>query len=250
MPYENPPETEKLHPFTVTREQIASVANGRMPGRWLSDAVHGVSRLCAEQIVKNDTPPERVADRIVETFRALSEGRFSPSLIPHAGVLPFAPQNADFVPCASMSEAQDLFYRMRDEQAIVTRSRTALRTVLEHAKKRTEKRLQECMQLIGDESRIERDRLYGELLTYAGAGANAARDSIAVQNYYADPPERIEIPLDPKFNVADNARRYFKRYQKNKAARQHAIDQCDALNEELDYLKGQLLNVAACTTQE
>ena len=248
--YENPPETEKLHPFTVSAKELCERANGRTPDRWLSDAVHGVSRLCAEQIVRYGTPNEQAAERIVETFRLLKNGRFSPSLIPKSGVLPFEPQNAAFVSYPTMSEAQDAFYRMRDEQAIVTKTRTALRSVLDRAEKRTGKRLSEAMQLIGDESRIERDRLFGELLTYAHADANAARSSIVVQNYYADPPAAIEIPLDPKFSLAENARRYFKKYQKNKAARQRAIESRDALNEELDYLKGQLLNVAACTTQE
>ena len=250
VPYENPPETEKLHPFTATAEELNACANGRTPDRWLSDAVHGVSRLCAEQIVKDGTPQEQAAARIVETFRRLENGQFSPSLIPNAGVLPFAPQNTAYTSYPTMSEAQDAFYRIRDEQAIVTKTRTALRTVLEHAKKRTEKRLSECMQLIGDEARIERDRLFGELLTYAHTDADAARNSIVVQNYYADPPTPVEIPLDAKLSVAENTRLYFKRYRKNKAARQRAIESCGALAEELDYLKGQLLNVAACTTHE
>ena len=247
--YEAPPETEKHDPFTVTQSELFALANGRMPQAWLSSAVHGVSRLCAEQIVKEGTPPERIASEIHAVFQSLHEGRFSPSLIPGAGVLPFAPKNTAFRSYPSMSEAQDAFYRMRDEQAGITRERTALRATLEHAKKRIEKRLGECVKLIGDEERIEQDRLYGELLTYAQSDA-AARTSIAVQNYYADPPERIEIPLDPKYSVAENARRYFKRYQKNKAARQHAIESRDALTEEADYLCGQLLNVAVCSSHE
>lgn len=249
VPYENPPEAQKCDPFAVTEAELSGFANGRMPEQWLGNAVSGISRLCAEQIVREGTPKDRIAAGVFETFRTLKEGRFSPSVIPQSGVLPFAPQNAAYVPFPTMSEAQDAFYRMRDEQALVTRARTSLRQVLEHARKRTEKRLADCSQLIGDEARIEQDRLFGELLTYAH-GDGTARDAITVQNYYADPPAAITIPLDPKFSVADNARRYFKKYQKNKAARLHAIEQSDALNEELDYLKGQLLNVAACSTNE
>lgn len=250
IPYEQPPEAEKLHPFSVTKEALIERAGGCMPEKWLSDAVHGISRLCAEQIVRDGAEGEHVASEVFETFQALKAGRFAPSLIPGAGVLPFAPKNAAYLSFPSMSEAQEAYYRMRDEQANITRARTALRSALDHAAKRVEKRLNECAKLIGDEERIERDRLYGELLTYAQTDGNAARTSVTVQNYYADPPALAEIPLDPKFSVSENARRYFKKYQKNKSARQHALEQSAALEEELAYLSGQLLNVAACTTNE
>ncbi|MBQ5987607.1 MAG: NFACT family protein [Clostridia bacterium] len=247
--YSDPPETEKLDPFTATASEIAAISEGRMPGKWLTDAFHGVSRLCAEQIVKDGTPENRIADEIRSVFSDIRDCRFTPSVIPGVGVLPFRPRNIDSVPCSSVNEAQDLFYRSRDEQAILTRLRTSMRTVLEHARKRTEKKLAECMKAIGDEAHIERDKLYGELL-FGVHGVPAGRSSVAVPNYYTDPPETVEIPLDPKFSVSENAQRYFKRYRKNKAARAYALEQTDALNAELDYLKGQLLNVAACSTRE
>lgn len=247
--YTDPPETEKCDPFTASVDEIEAIAAGRMPGKWLTDAFRGVSRLCAEQIVKDGTPQDRIAETIFHTFTALKENRFEPSLIPGVGVLPFHPQNIDCIPCSSVNEAQDLFYRARDEQAILTKLRTSLRTVLDHARKRTEKKLSDCMKTIGDESQIERDKLFGELLL-GTHGVPAGSRSVTVLNYYEDPPASVEIPLDAKFSAAENAQRYFKRYRKNKAARAYALEQVDALSSELDYLKGQLLNVASCTTRE
>lgn len=247
--YADPPETEKLDPFAVSVEQIRSIAQDRMPGKWLTDVFGGVSRLCAEQIVKDDTPKDDAARSIFEVFTGLKEKRFEPSVIPGVGVLPFRPKNIDSIPCSSVNEAQDLFYRARDEQAILTKNRTSLRAVLDHARKRTEKKLSECMKTIGDEEHIEQDRLFGELLLGVH-GVPAGSRSVTVPNYYADPPASVEIALDPKYSVADNAQRYFKRYRKNKAARAYALEQVDALSAELDYLKGQLLNVAACSTRE
>lgn len=247
--YADPPETEKLDPFAVSVEQILKIAQDRMPGKWLTDVFGGVSRLCAEQIVKDDAPKDDAARSIFEVFTGLKEKRFEPSVIPGVGVLPFRPKNIDSIPCSSVNEAQDLFYRARDEQAILTKNRTSLRAVLDHARKRTEKKLSECMKTIGDEEHIEQDRLFGELLLGVH-GVPAGRRSVTVPNYYADPPASVEIALDPKYSVADNAQRYFKRYRKNKAARTYALEQVDALSAELDYLKGQLMNVAACSTRE
>ena len=247
--YTDPPETEKRDPFSVTEAEILSIANGRAPGKWLTDTFCGVSRLCTEQIAAEDVSEERAAAEIYAVFTDLKEHRFTPSVIPGVGVLPFAPKNASFVPCSSVNEAQDLFYRSRDEQAILTKLRTSLRAVLDHARKRTEKKLSECMKTIGDESQIERDKLYGELLLGVHGAPSGSR-SVNVLNYYEDPPVFVEIPLDPKYSVAENAQRCFKRYRKNKAARAYALEQKDALTEELDYLKGQLLNVSASSTRE
>ncbi len=249
VPYEAPPEIEKADPFTISESRLAALANGRMPSAWLSASVSGISKLCAEQIVAEGTPPERIASAIRSVFDALAAHRFAPSVIPGVGILPFAPKNTPFERYESMNDAFDAFYQHRDEQQFLTKLATSLRNVLEHARKRTEKKLNDCLKTIGDEAHIEKDRLYGELLlTYHGS--SAGRKSVTVLNYYADPPEPVDVPLDPKYSAADNAQRYFKRYRKNKAAHAYAVEQLGALNEELDYLKGQLLNVSVCTTRE
>ena len=249
MPYENPPEAEKLDPFSVTEEMLSELTAGRKPRLWLSDTFYGVSRLCAQEIVSDDTPSERIGSEIFSVFQSLKNGAFEPSMIPGSGVLPFRPKNVAFLPFPSVNEAQDAFYRSRDEQTILTKLRSSLKSVLEHATKRTEKKLSECMKTIGSEEQIERDRLFGELLLTC-RGVPAGRNSVSATNYYADPVETVEIPIDSRFSVADNAQRYFRRYRKNKAARAYALEQVDALYAELDYLKGQLLNVSVCTARE
>ncbi|MBR0508109.1 MAG: NFACT family protein [Clostridia bacterium] len=249
MPYEAPPEVEKADPFRITAAELNALGEGRKPSVWLCGAVAGVSKLCAEQIVSDETPADRIADEIASVFDDLKEKRFSPSVVPGVGVLPFQPRNAAFASFATVNEAQDAFYQSRDEEAFRTKLRTALKNSLEHARKRTEKKLQECMKTLGDEAHLERDRVYGELLlTYRGACAG--KTSVTVTDYYADPPASVDVPLDPKYSVQENSQRYFKRYRKNKAAYAFASEQVTSLNEELDYLKGQLLNVSVCTTRE
>ena len=249
LPYEAPPEAEKRDPFRVTEQELHTLANGRMPKLWLTETFYGISRLCAEQIVADGTPGDRIGSEVFAVFKSLKNKLFSPSVLPNHGILPFAPKNSDFFPCSSVNEAQDVFYRQRDELAILTKLRTSIRSVLERAEKRAQKKLAECTKSIEGEERIELDRLYGELLLGLGT-VPAGQKFVSAMNYYTDPPESVQIPLDPKYSVADNAQRYFKRYRKSKAARAYAIEQTDALNDELNYLKGQLLNVAACTTRE
>ncbi len=249
IPYEAPPEAEKANPFLITEPELRILGNGRKPSVWLKEAVSGISRLCADQIVCDDTEPAQIAYEIASVFGKLKARQFSPSVIDGIGVLPFRPKNADFTSYPTVNAAQDAFYLSRDEQSFRTKLQTSLRSVLDHARKRTEKKLQDCMKTVGDESHIERDRLFGELLLSV-RNVSSGRSSVTVTNYYADPPEQLDIPLDPKYSAADNAQRYFKRYRKNKSAHAYALEQLDTLNDELNYLKGQLLNVSACTTRD
>lgn len=248
VPYENPPEAEKRDPFSVTEADLRSLFPDPPSPKRLTDVFHGVSRLCAEQIVADGTPAENVPKALFSVFSQLKNHQFEPC-VTDAGVLPFRPKNTAYTLYPTVNEAQDAFYRNRDEQAILSKCRTSLRAVLDHAAKRAEKKLAEYTKTIESDEQIERDRLFGELLLTVH-DARSGQNSAHVLNYYADPPEQIEIPLDPKFSASDNAQRYFKRYRKNKAARAYALEQTGALNEELDYLKGQLLNVAVCGTRE
>ena len=66
---------------------------------------------------------------------------------------------------------------------------------------------------------FERYRLWGELLSAqihtVRRGATVAR----VQDWYADPPDFIEIPLEPKVDAARNVERLFQRYRKGRDGR-------------------------------
>lgn len=70
-----------------------------------------------------------------------------------------------------------------------------------------------------------------------------------MDNYYADPVERIAIPLDRQLTPGENAQRYYKKYQKLKAARDMAIVQQEQTLSELNYLEGQLDNLTKCTAE-
>ena len=249
-PYEEPPKQDRLHPFTVSEEQLEALCQNRPPRLWLGSALLGISRLCAQEICSDELPGASIAHRCFAVLSALKDGQAAPSVIPGRGVLPFAPQNSAFLSFPTMSEAQEAFYRMRDEEAILTKRRTALRSVIEHALKRTEKKLEACTQQITNEKTPERDRIYGELLTANLSTLQATPEAALVWDWYADPPKQISIPLDARFGVQQNAQRYFKRYRKAKAARAYALSQIDELTAEQTYLEGLLLSLSQCTTAE
>lgn len=248
--YVEPPKQARLHPFEVSEQALTELAKGRPPRLWLGNELLGISRLCAQQICSDETPPEQIGFACYTVLRDLSEGHFHPSVIPEKGVLPFTPRNAACLPFSTMAEAQEAFYRMRDAQAILTKRRSSLRNTIEHALKRTVKKLDTYLLQISDEASMEQDRRYGELLTANLGTLKSSPTAAVVWDYYADPPVEISIPLSEQYSVSQNAQRYFKRYRKAKTARTYALSQVDSLKAERDYLEGLLLNLEACSSAE
>ena len=248
--YEKPPAQKKPSPFALSVDSLNVLSQGAEPSIWLGNEVQGISRLCAQQICSKDAPPERIGTECYEVFRQLAEGRFIPSVIPERGVLPFRPKNAACLVYPTMSEAQEVYYRLRDENTILSGRKTVLASTVSRTVKRLSKKLELFVSDISDEQRIERDRRYGELLLANLDSISTAKREAAVIDYYADPPETIRIPLDERFTVKQNAQHYFKNYRKAKSAAEYAASQISLIRDELDYLEGLQMTLESASTPD
>ena len=83
----------------------------------------------------------------------------------------------------------------------------------------------------------EKYQLYGELITsnlYRIKDTNS--NLIELENYY-DNNNIISIPLDKKYSVSNNAKRYFKKYNKLKNALEICSKQKEDTESELNYIE-------------
>lgn len=80
----------------------------------------------------------------------------------------------------------------------------------------------------------EEYRLFGELLI-ANSYIKTKQNEIEVINYYNN--ENIIIPLDIRYNIIDNSKIYFKKYQKCKNAISHIEEQKTKTIDEIEYFK-------------
>ncbi len=69
---------------------------------------------------------------------------------------------------------------------------------------------------------------------------------IKLNNFYSENFEEIEIRLDPNLTPAENAQKYFKKYNKEKRTFIALQDQIKQNNDELLYLESVLLSVSSC----
>ena len=249
--YEMPPAQDKKDPTEATAEDFYAVLSGSERGdKALSAAFFGLSPKMAAKLLQSagKSPGEYLA----AFYAGLKAGEISPCIELNdagepLGVLPFIPAEGEYRPMPSMAEALDCFYAETDKLQSMRRHGASIRKLLQNNIDRCEKKLALYNDAIASEGDIERLKLFGELLIANAYRITSGSSEAAVQNYYNDPPNTVIIPIEERYSVNDNAQRYYKKYQKAKAARDMAAQQREKALEELAYLEGQMDNLDKCT---
>ena len=147
-----------------------------------------------------------------------------------------------------MSEALDHYYGERDAFIRIRRHGASLRRAVENALGRAQNKQASFLESIDNGEKLELFRLNGELILNNLHAIRPGMTQFTALNYYTDPPENCVVSLDAALSPQDNAKRLFKQYRKGKLAQEYAKGQLAAVTEEIDYLEGQLQNIAQCET--
>ncbi len=267
LEYSAPPAQDKQDPSKASADDfsMAMCMVGMSIAKALSNAFFGLSPAVAAQLVARYTDKtectqlseaerEELAERLAAFYADMAQGKEKASAVLNAlgeteAVYPFAIAGGGIKLYDSIGEALDSLYINSDRREWAKRHGASARKVLQNNIERCEKKLALYADALNSGEQMEKCRLYGELLTANLHSLKSGTDTAAVDNYYADPVERIAIPLDRQLTPGENAQRYYKKYQKLKAARDMAIVQRGQTLNELDYLEGQLDNLTKCTAE-
>lgn len=267
LEYSAPPAQDKQDPSKASADDfsMAMCMVGMSIAKALSNAFFGLSPAVAAQLVARYTDKtectqlseaerEELAERLAAFYADMAQGKEKASAVLNAlgeteAVYPFAISGSGIKLYDSIGEALDGLYINSDRREWAKRHGASARKVLQNNIERCEKKLALYADALNSGEQMEKCRLYGELLTANLHSLKSGTDTAAVDNYYADPVERIAIPLDRQLTPGENAQRYYKKYQKLKAARDMAIVQREQTLSELNYLEGQLDNLTKCTAE-
>lgn len=143
----------------------------------------------------------------------------------------------------------DFYYKKQNNELFKSYRNNILKLVLTYLNKykkrlnNIDKKLKEC-----DDKEIF--QLYGELITsnlYRIKDTNS--DSIQLENYY-DNNTPISIPLNKKYSVSNNAKLYFKKYNKLKNALKICTKQKEDTELELNYIESIVYELESAKTLE
>lgn len=115
---------------------------------------------------------------------------------------------------SSMSALLEAYYAQKETLTRIRQKSTDLRKIVQTALERNVKKYDLQLAQMRDTEKKDKYRIYGELLNTYGYSAAPGAKSLEALNYYTN--ETVIIPLDSTLTPAQNAKKYFDKYQKLK----------------------------------
>ena len=149
----------------------------------------------------------------------------------------------------SFSILLDEYYYFRDKIDIIKCKVSSLeglvKTKISRYKKKIESQTRE-LDLCKDKDKY---KVYGDLLLSNLHFIKKGMEYINVKNFYSG-DEEITIKLDPRLSGSDNAKLYYKKYNKYKKANEILIEQIKLSSEEIKYLENILEYLSMCENND
>ena len=135
----------------------------------------------------------------------------------------------------SMSQVLEQYYAEKDKITRIRQKSSDLRRIVQTALERNRKKFDLQTRQMKDTEKMEKYRIYGELINTYGYNLESGCKSFQALNYYTN--EEITIPLDPTLTPQENAKKYFDRYNKLKRTAQALEEQLQDTEEEIQHLE-------------
>ncbi|MEE0956247.1 MAG: NFACT RNA binding domain-containing protein [Eubacterium sp.] len=250
------PDTQhKKDPLTVSKEDFLKILDQPLPVfKVLYQSLTGLSPQAAEEIcfragIDGDLSgkgirPEQ-ADELHEVFsglvRQIKDGDFHP-FIYYKGKEPcaFSPlplktyQGYASKEYESVSALIGEFYDRKEAVTRIRQKSADLRHIVSTAMERTVKKLNLQKKQMKDTEKMDKYRVWGDLLNAYGYGLEEGAKVLETVNFYDGQP--IQVPLDPSLTPSQNAKKYFDRYSKLKRTKEALTVQIADSEQEIEHL--------------
>lgn len=271
LPYELPPKMEKQNPFTCDKTQFFTIISSGTPGKSvdkvLLENILGLSPLLSREIVYRavhradltvaeltNNQIYDIAAQLADFFDRVQNGAFEPVLLYQEN------KPTDFAPfpitqyetlytahkVERLCDSLDSFYLEREQHNKMTALSRDIAKNVTNLIQRCRKKMHLQEQSVKDAEKREIDKLYGDLIT-----ANIYRISpgdrvLNAVNFYDAEQSELQIKLDPTLTPAQNAQKYYARYNKLKSTAENAAQQLEKSTADLGYLESVSNAIAQC----
>ncbi|NLM62262.1 MAG: fibronectin/fibrinogen-binding protein [Clostridiales bacterium] len=265
MFYRYPPAQEKRNPLQTSDETLRMLVDSADPDaradKWLIDNFFGLSPLVARETAfraAGDVSPmfgeisvagrQRFADEVTRLFDIIRNGRTVPYMLFDNG----KPFDLTYIPIGqyggkykvekfdSFSMLVEAFYEERAALARLSQQAQVLRKVISPIHDRLRRKVEAQKKELMQAKDREKLREFGDLLMANLNAAPKGSRSVRVTNFYDPEVGEIEIPLDPKLSVQQNAAKYYKDYNRMKNAERVLQEQIASGEQEAAYLESVL----------
>ncbi|MBQ4067350.1 MAG: NFACT family protein [Clostridia bacterium] len=256
MIYELPPAQDKIDPLSVDDYEFNRLAGNteseRPCEKFIMSNFSGISPLVAREIamLSGGSPGatlEECAPKLKDVFFSVissiirSEG--SPVILFDEN---YFPKEYCFMPITqygssyamkqygTFGEMLDTYFEARSRDEKISQKAADILKILSAAEARLTKKYQLQQAELSECDKGETHRLYGDLITANIYRLKRGMEGCALENYMDG--STVEIALDSRLTPAQNAQRYYKKYQKSKSAKAHLTEQIRLCESELIYI--------------
>lgn len=257
--YELPPKQDRAD-FT-NEAQLSMVQKGIKMDKLLMETYAGISPLTAREIVyeaygRSDITVaeaeiigiERIEKSAAEIRDQVLMGKFQPCMIKDGNrLIDFSAIKieqyegaAEVLKYDSVNKLLDEFYSGRDAVQRMKQKSADLVKLLNTNIDRASKKLIIQKKTLDDAKGKEKHKMSGDLIMSNLYRINQGDKETVLENFYDNSYPKIKIQLDPQLSPAQNAQRYYKKYQKAKNAEIEVTKQLEVSKNELEYLESTL----------
>lgn len=253
------PETqEKEDPFLTTEESFMErVCKRPLPvSKAIYTSLTGISPVMAQEIcyrasidgsmpmdALNETERIHLAHTFLRTIEDVRDGAFTPNIIYRdAEPVEFAAFTLQQYASGhtqqifdSMSQVLEQYYAQKNIITRIRQKSADLRHVVQTALERNRKKYAIQQKQMKDTQKKDKFKVYGELINTYGYGLESGCKSFQALNYYTN--EEITIPLDETLTPAENAKKYFDKYNKLKRTQEALTIQLEETRSDIEHLE-------------
>lgn len=240
-----PPNQNKLNPLVVSEEDVLKTLdfNAGKLDKQIVQGFSGISPLFAKEVIHRAGLANRITvpKTFVQVINRLKAGDIEPALTQagnneYFSILSLEHIGGEEKTFSSLSELLDAYYFGKAERDRVKQVAGDIEKLLKNELEKNKKKLKKLHQTLKEAENSSIYQLYGELLTANLYAVKKGMAEITVENYYEN-NQPVVIKLDPQKSPAENAQKYFNKYQKLKHAVVIVNEQIEKTKEEILYLE-------------
>ncbi len=248
LTYFIPRQEGKCDPLKVTHDGFVDRFgyNGENiePARIIMNSFTGISPMMAYEICEmaRDDSAEAIWDAFSQMTERVRANNYSPRALYENGrvkdysMIPVHSYDTNNIKCYDTpSELIISFYREKEQDTRAKQKSADLRNIVKTILERDVKKYDLQLKQLKDTEKMDKYKVYGELLHTYGYEAKDGDRSLVADNYYTG--EKITIPLDPTVSVMDNASKYFDKYNKLKRTKDALTELTVEVKAEIDHLE-------------
>lgn len=256
MQYFVPAQEDRRNPVTSDREVFINTALCKPTETYkaIYTTYTGISPMMANEICNRVVGADGVTAELTADMKEqlwnvwkdymdrIRDGRYEPVILLQQGVaaeycvLPATSyKKEDTVMYNSVSSMLISFYAQKEKATRIKQRSVDLRKIVTTILERDIKKYDLQLKQLADTEKMDKYKLYGELLNAYGYSLQSGEKQATVDNYYTG--EKINIPLDPDFSPLENAKRYFDKYGKLKRTREALTGLTATVKQEIELLE-------------